>query len=49
VEWMVAPASAVHGLLGWVLLALIVGHVGMVVVHRWWLKDDVAQRMIGRR
>lgn len=49
VEWMVAPASAVHGLLGWVLLALIVGHVGMVIVHRWWLKDDVAQRMIGRR
>ncbi|MEG0947367.1 MAG: cytochrome b/b6 domain-containing protein, partial [Comamonas sp.] len=27
VEWMVAPASAVHGVLGWALLALIVGHM----------------------
>ena len=48
VEWMVAPASAVHGLLGWTLLALIVGHMAMVMVHRWVLKDDVAQRMIAR-
>lgn len=47
VEWMVAPASAVHGLLGWALLALIAGHVLMVLVHRWVWKDDVAQRMIG--
>lgn len=48
VEWMVAPASALHGVLGWVLLALIVGHVLMVLVHRWVWKDDVAQRMLGR-
>lgn len=48
IEWMVAPASAAHGLLGWVLLALIVGHVLMVLVHRCVLKDDVAQRMLGR-
>ena len=48
IEWMVAPASAVHGLLGWLLLALIVGHMLMVVLHRWVWKDDVAQRMLGR-
>lgn len=48
VEWMVAPASAVHGLLGWALLALIAGHIVMVMVHRWVWKDDVAQRMLGR-
>lgn len=48
VEWMVAPASAVHGLLGWVLLALIAGHVLMVLVHRYVLKDNVVQRMLGR-
>lgn len=48
IEWMVAPAAAVHGLLGWVLLALIAGHVFMVLVHRYVLKDDVAQRMLGR-
>ena len=48
VEWMVAPASAVHGLLGWVLLVLIIGHMLMVLVHRYLWKDDVAQRMLGR-
>lgn len=47
VEWMVAPASAAHGLLGWLLLALIAGHVFMVLVHRFVWKDDVAERMMG--
>lgn len=48
VEWMVAPASAFHGLLGWVLGALIVGHVLMVLVHHFVWKDEVAARMLGR-
>lgn len=48
VEWMVAPASAAHGLLGWLLLALIAGHIAMVLVHHFVWKDDVAQRMIGQ-
>ena len=48
IEWMVAPASAAHGLLGWVLLVCIAGHALMVLVHRVCLKDDVAQRMLGR-
>lgn len=47
VEWMVAPANAAHGLLGWVLLALIAGHVFMVLLHRFVRQDDVAQRMLG--
>lgn len=48
VPWLMAPANAVHGLLGWALLALIAGHAAMVVVHRAVWRDDVAQRMIGR-
>lgn len=48
VEWMTAPASAAHGLLGWVLLALIAGHIGMVLVHRFVWKDGMVQRMLGR-
>lgn len=47
VEWMTAPASALHGLLGWTLGALIVGHVAMVLVHRWVWRDGVAARMLG--
>ena len=48
VEWMVAPACAFHGLLGWVLGALILGHMVMVLVHHFMWKDDVAARMAGR-
>lgn len=48
VPWMVAPAAALHGLLGWTLLALIAGHILMVSIHRWVWRDQVAQRMIGR-
>lgn len=48
VEWMVAPASAAHGLLGWILLALIAGHVVMALIHRFVWKDEVMQRMLGR-
>lgn len=47
VGWMVAPANAAHGLLAWTLLALVAGHVLMVVVHRWLWRDDVLQRMAG--
>lgn len=47
--WMVAPGNLLHGNLGWVLLALIAGHVAMVAVHRYLWRDDVASRMIGTR
>lgn len=44
-----APANAVHGLLGWVMLALVAGHVVMAFVHRIAWNDDVLGRMtVGR-
>lgn len=48
VQWMMAPASASHGLMGWVLLTLIIGHLAMVVVHHFVWKDDTLQRMAGK-
>lgn len=48
VTWLTAPANLVHGTLAWLLLALIVGHVTMVVVHRFFWRDDTLGRMIGR-
>ena len=48
IEALVAPGNAWHGTLGWVLLALIVGHILFALGHRFLLNDDVAQRMIGR-
>ncbi|EHM03050.1 Nickel-dependent hydrogenase B-type cytochrome subunit [Acetobacteraceae bacterium AT-5844] len=48
VSWMTAPANAAHGLLAWTLLALVAGHVAMVIVHRVIWRDDVLHRMAGR-
>jgi cytochrome b561 len=47
VDWMVAPANLLHGLLAWALLAMIAGHVAMVFIHRHVWKDDVLARMAG--
>lgn len=49
IAWMTAPANAIHGILGWTLLVLIVGHVAMVILHRWWWRDETLSRMAGSR
>lgn len=46
VLWMVQPANLLHGYLAWLLLALIVGHIAMVFVHRLAWKDDILPRML---
>lgn len=46
VEWMVDLGSLLHGELGWVLLALVVGHVGMAIWHRRG-RQDVLPRIMG--
>lgn len=48
IEWMMAPANAVHGLLGWTLLALIVGHVAMALVHHFVMRDGTLRKMAGK-
>ncbi|WP_374405801.1 cytochrome b [Pelagerythrobacter sp.] len=47
IEWMTAPANFAHSTLAWLLLALIVGHVAMVAIHRFWWRDDTLARMAG--
>ena len=47
IEWMVALGSIFHGLLGWTLLVLILGHVAMVAIHRRYAHQDVLTRMAG--
>ena len=41
IPWMMAPADLLHYWLGFLLLAMILGHVAMVFLHRWWWRDDV--------
>lgn len=48
VESLMAPGNAAHGLLAWVLLALVAGHIGMVLVHRYRWRDDTLARMAGK-
>lgn len=45
VAWLTAPANALHGLLGWALLALIVGHVVMALYHTRIRRDGTLERM----
>lgn len=44
---LVDLGAALHGELGWVLLAVIAGHIAMVLVHRR-IGEDVLPRMAGR-
>lgn len=46
IEWMMAPADLLHGVLGWTLLALIIGHILMVLVHRYVWNDGLVERML---
>jgi cytochrome b561 len=45
VEWMVAPANLLHGVLAWTLLAMIAGHIVMALLHRFVWQDAVVSRM----
>lgn len=47
IRWMTVAGNMLHGALGWVLLALVAGHVAMVFIHRRLWKDDVLSRMAG--
>ncbi|RFA27040.1 cytochrome B [Alkalilimnicola ehrlichii] len=50
IEWMLIPANLFHSWFGWLLFALIAGHIVMVFVHRHRAGDtDVLPRMLGRR
>lgn len=48
IDWMVSLGGLLHGEMGWVLLALIIGHAGMAIWHRRAANQiDVLPRMWG--
>jgi cytochrome b561 len=47
IAWMIAPARLLHSTLAWALLAMIGGHIAMVLIHRFIWKDEVLSRMAG--
>lgn len=43
---LMTPANALHGLLGWIFLALIIGHIIMALFHHFVTKDGVMAKMV---
>ncbi|GAA4360249.1 cytochrome b [Kangiella marina] len=49
IQWMIDLGSLLHSTLGWILLAFIIGHIGMVFWHKYSTKgENVLPRMWGR-
>lgn len=48
IEWMTAAGSNFHGLLGWTLLALAVGHAVMAIWHHRAGGEEVLARVMPR-
>ncbi|RBP83893.1 cytochrome b [Marinomonas rhizomae] len=47
IAWMVAPADLLHSPLSWLLAGLMIGHITMALIHRFWFKDNILARMAG--
>jgi len=45
IAWMIQPAELLHRPLAWSFLVLILGHVLMVLVHRFHWRDDTLKKM----
>lgn len=45
IEWMMIPGDLLHYWLGFLLLALAIGHVAAAIVHKFWWNDAVVGRM----
>lgn len=47
ISWLMTPADLLHGVMAWLLLALVIGHIAMVGVHQWLWKDKTLDKMTG--
>lgn len=45
IAWMIQPAELLHRPLAWSFLVLILGHIVMVLVHRFHWRDDTLSKM----
>jgi len=48
IAWMVEPGHLAHGVLGWTMGVLLLGHVLMVGLHEGLWRDGTLRRMAGR-
>ncbi|MBY0254527.1 MAG: cytochrome b/b6 domain-containing protein, partial [Methylobacterium organophilum] len=45
IEWMMLPADLLHYWLGFALLAVVLGHAAMAILHRRLWNEAVLTRM----
>ena len=46
---LMEPANVAHGLLGWALLILVLGHIAMALAHAYLWREDTLTRMLRGR
>lgn len=46
IPWMGTLGGAVHSPLAWLLLVMIIGHIGIALIHQFVKKDGVLNRML---
>ena len=46
IPWLAAFGGAVHSPLAWLLIAMVIGHAAMALVHHFVKKDGVLRRML---
>ena len=46
IPWLATFGSAVHSPLAWLLVAMVIGHAGMALVHHFVKRDGVLRRML---
>lgn len=45
ISWMIQPADLLHRPLAWTFFVLILGHIAMVLIHRFHWRDDTLKKM----
>lgn len=46
VPWLADISGALHSPVAWLLLVMVLGHIGMALVHHYIKKDGVLRRML---
>lgn len=46
IGWMASLGGALHSPIAWLLLIMVLGHIGMALLHHFVKKDDVLRRML---
>ncbi|NLA50773.1 MAG: cytochrome b, partial [Alcaligenaceae bacterium] len=46
IPWMANLGITLHSPIAWIFLIVVIGHVGMALIHHFGKKDEVMKRMM---